>query len=195
MGAYSPSKLINKDLDEKILEKIIKPTIKGLNEIGSTFKGFLYAGLMIVNNEPYLIEYNVRMGDPECQTILPRLKTDIIDIFYACSEGKLDTIDIEWHEENSLCIVLCSKGYPDKYKNNFPILKLDKIKLKKNEFIFHAGTKKDNNKIYSNGGRVLNFVVNSNNFKISRNRAIQIIEELNWPNGYFRRDIGYKVIK
>ena len=195
MGAYSPSKLINKDLDEKILEKIIKPTIKGLNEIGSTFKGFLYAGLMIVNNEPYLIEYNVRMGDPECQTILPRLKTDIIDIFYACSEGKLDTIDIEWHEENSLCIVLCSKGYPDKYKNNFPILKLDKIKLKKNEFIFHAGTKKDNNKIYSNGGRVLNFVVNSNNFKISRNRAIQIIEELDWPNGYFRRDIGYKVIK
>ena len=195
MGAYSPSRLINKNLDEKIIEKIIKPTIRGLKEIGSTFKGFLYAGLMIVENEPYLIEYNVRMGDPECQTILPRLKTNIADIFFACCKGDLDSINIEWLEEKSICIVICSKGYPDKYENNLPINNLDKIKLKKNEFIFHAGTKTNNNRIYSNGGRVLNFVATSNNFKDSKDKVIQLIKELDWQNGYYRRDIGFKVIE
>ena len=195
MGAYSPSRLINKDLDKKIIEKIIKPTIKGLKEIGSTFKGFLYAGLMIVENEPYLIEYNVRMGDPECQTILPRLKTDLVDIFFSCCKGNLDEINLEWHKEKSLCVVVCSKGYPDKYENNIPIKNLNKIKLKKNEFIFHAGTKYYNNIIYSSGGRVLNFVVTSNSFKESKDRAMQLIKELDWQNGYCRRDIGYKVIE
>ena len=163
--------------------------------MGTKFKGFLYAGLMIVENEPYLIEYNVRMGDPECQTILPRLKTDIVDIFSACCENNLGSTNIEWHEEKSLCVVLCSKGYPDKYKNNQPINNLDKINLENNEFIFHAGTKKNNNNFYSNGGRVLNFVVLSNNFKTSKEKAIQLIKELNWENGYFRRDIGFKVIE
>ena len=195
MGAYSPSKLINNDLDEKIINKIIKPTIKGLNELGSEFKGFLYAGLMIVKNEPYLIEYNVRMGDPECQTILPRLKTDIIDIFMACCEKKLSPLNIEWHEEKSLCIVLCSKGYPDNYKNNVLIENILKINLEENQFIYHAGTKKIENKIFSNGGRVLNFVVLSDSFKYSRKKAIKLINELNWSNGFFRSDIGFKVIK
>jgi len=195
MGAYSPSRLINKDLDEKIIKKIIKPTIKGLNEIGSQFKGFLYAGLMIVENEPYLIEYNVRMGDPECQTILPKLKTDLVDIFKACTEKKLSSINIEWHEEKSLCIVICSRGYPEKYENNILIKNIEKINLKKTEFIYHAGTKNNQNKIYSNGGRVLNFVVLSNSFKLSRDKAIQLIKKLNWTNGFYRKDIGFKVIK
>ena len=194
MGAYSPSRLINKNLDEKIINKIIKPTIQGLDEMGTKFKGFLYAGLMIVENEPLLIEYNVRMGDPECQTILPRLKTDITDIFVACCENNLSSIDIEWHEEKSLCIVLCSKGYPDKYENNILIKNIEKIYLEKKEFIYHAGTKNNQNKIYSSGGRVLNFVVLSNNFKFSREKAIKLIEELNWPNGFYRKDIGFKVI-
>jgi len=195
MGAYSPSRLINKELDEKIINKIIKPTIKGLNEMGTKFKGFLYAGLMIVKNEPYLIEYNVRMGDPECQTILPRLKTDIVDIFYACCKNKLSSIDIKWKQEKSLCIVLCSRGYPDRYENNILINNIDKINLKKKEYIFHAGTKKNQNKIYSNGGRVLNFVVLSNNFRLSREKAIKLIQKVNWSNGFFRKDIGFKVIK
>jgi len=195
MGAYSPSRLINNELDEKIVNKIIKPTIKGLNEMGTKFRGFLYAGLMIVKNEPYLIEYNVRMGDPECQTILPRLKTDIVDIFYACCKNKLSSIDIEWKQEKSLCIVLCSRGYPDKYENNILINNIDKINLKKKEYIYHAGTKKNQNKIYSNGGRVLNFVVLSNNFKLSREKVIKLIQKVNWSNGFFRKDIGFKVIK
>ena len=195
MGAYSPSRLINSNLDKKIINKIIKPTLKGLKDMGTNFKGFLYAGLMIVNNEPYLIEYNVRMGDPECQTILPKLKTDIIDIFTACCENNLSSVNIEWHEEKSLCIVVCSKGYPDKYENNVLIENIEKIHLQQKEFIFHAGKKINKKKIYSNGGRVLNFVVLSNNFKSSKKKAIQLIRKLNWTNGFYRKDIGFKVIE
>ena len=195
MGAYSPSRLINSNLDKKIINKIIKPTLKGLKDMGTNFKGFLYAGLMIVKNEPFLIEYNVRMGDTECQTILPKLKTDIIDIFAACCENNLSSVNIEWHEEKSLCIVLCSKGYPDKYKNNILIKNIEKIHLQQKEFIFHAGTKINKKKIYSNGGRVLNFVVLSNNFKSSKKKAIQLIRKLNWSNGFYRKDIGFKVIE
>ena len=194
MGAYSPSALINDELDKKIMDKIIIPTLKGLEEMGAVYKGFLYAGLMIIDNDPYLIEYNVRMGDPECQTILPRLKTDIVDIFSLCCENNLKKIMIEWHEEKSLCIVLCSKGYPDKFKNNLKINNIEKLKLKNGELIFHAGTINKNNFIYSNGGRVLNFVVLSKNFKISRTKAIELIRKLEWQNGYYRKDIGFKVI-
>ena len=195
MGAYSPSRLINKDLDEKIINKIIKPTIKGLNDLRTKFKGFLYAGLMIIKNEPYLIEYNVRMGDPECQTILPKLKTDIVDIFLACCENNLSTFNIEWHKEKSLCIVLCSKGYPDKYKNNILIENIEKINLGQNEFVYHAGTKNIENKVYSNGGRVLNFVVLSDSFKFSREKVIKLIKDLNWSNGFYRKDIGFRVVE
>ena len=194
MGAYSPSRLENDELDNKIINKIIHPTLKGLKEKGIDFRGFLYAGLMIVKDEPYLIEYNVRMGDPECQTILPKLKTDFVEIIEACINYNLNSVDIEWFEDNSLCIVLCSKGYPDEYKNNIEIENLEKVILNEDEFIFHAGTKSNNSKIFSNGGRVLNFVVKSKNFKDSRIRAIDLIKKLNWQNGFIRKDIGFKVI-
>ena len=116
MGAYSPSRLITKELENKVIDRIINPTLKGLEEIGTNYKGFLYAGLMIVKNEPYLIEYNVRMGDPECQTILPKLKTDLFDVIIAATDGKLDNLKIEWEDLKSLCVVVCSKGYPDEFK-------------------------------------------------------------------------------
>ena len=194
MGAYSPSRLESKALNKKILEKIIEPSLKALKDMDTEFKGFLYAGLMICNNEPFLIEYNVRMGDPECQTILPRLKTDFFEIINATISQKLDSIDIEWKEEKSLSIVLCSKGYPEKYENNIEIKDLENLNVDKNQFIFHAGTKLENNRIISNGGRVLNFVVNSSNFKDCRSQAINLIKKLNWENGFFRKDIGFKVI-
>ncbi len=194
MGAYSPSRLENEKLDEKILEKIIKPTLKGLNELKTSFCGFLYAGLMIVKGEPFLIEYNVRMGDPECQTILPRLKTDFGTIIDACIKKKLDLINLEWDNQKSLCIVLCAKGYPDEYKKNIQIKNLEKMILDSNEYIFHAGTKKSNSIILSNGGRVLNFVIKSNDFKSGRNKIIKLIDQLNWVDGFYRKDIGYKVI-
>ncbi len=195
MGAYSPSRLENNDLNEKIIKKIIEPTLKGLKELNTTFRGFLYAGLMIVKNEPYLIEYNVRMGDPECQTILPKLKTDFLEIIESCVNGTLKSKKIYWHNEKTLCIVLCSKGYPENYENNIQINNLEKLNLKDNEFIFHAGTKKNKSKIYSNGGRVLNFVIRSNDLKKARDRVIDLINQLNWINGFFRKDIGYKIIE
>ena len=194
MGAYSPSRLINTQLEKKIINKIIKPTIKGLKKSGIEYKGFLYAGLMIVNNNPYLVEYNVRMGDPECQTILPKLKNDLLDIFVACCEKKLDQIKIKWSDKKSLCVVLCSKGYPDKYNKNIEIKNLNKLKIDKNNFIFHAGTKITKRKIYAIGGRVLNFVSLSKNFLKARNKIHKNINQLNWIKGFHRKDIGFKVI-
>jgi len=195
MGAYSPSRLISDELENKIIQKIIRPTLKGLEEINTSFKGFLYAGLMIVNNEPYLIEYNVRMGDPECQTILPKLKTDLADILLACCDGKLDEVDIQWLNKKSLCIVLCSKGYPDSFLKNVEIENLEQIEISDMNYLFHAGTIKKDNKIYAVGGRVLNFVSISDNFSDSKKNIIDNIERLNWPGGFYRKDIGYKVIK
>tara|TARA_B100001063_G_scaffold32471_1_gene25694 strand:- start:1979 stop:3244 length:1266 start_codon:yes stop_codon:yes gene_type:complete len=194
MGAYSPSRLESKNLEKKILDKIIEPTLKGLNKMDISFMGFLYAGLMIVDDEPYLIEYNVRMGDPECQTILPKLNSDFSEILSSCVNKNLDSNKISWHDDKCLCIVLCSKGYPDKYQNNVQIKNLDKIKLQEGEFIFHAGTQNNDKKIFSNGGRVLNFVIKSNDFKNCRNRGLELINELNWENGFHRKDIGFKVI-
>ncbi|MDA7703053.1 phosphoribosylamine--glycine ligase [Candidatus Pelagibacter sp.] len=194
MGAYSPSRLINPLLEEKILNKIIKPTIKALKEMGSNYRGFLYAGLMIVNKEPYLIEYNVRMGDPECQTILPKLKSDLLEIIEACCNQTLKKSKIEWYDKKSLCIVICSKGYPGKYSNDILIENTDKLDLNQGDFIYHAGTKKIESKIYSNGGRVINFVSLSSNFKESRDKIFNHISKLNWSGGFFRKDIGYKVI-
>ena len=194
MGAYSPSRLENDELNNKIIKKIINPTLKALKDLNTSFKGFLYAGLMIIKNEPFLIEYNVRMGDPECQTILPKLKTDFVKLINACVNKNLNSINLEWHNDKSLCIVLCSKGYPDEYKNNLEIKNMENIKLNQNEFIFHAGTKKEKDKILSNGGRVLNFVVRSDSFKNNRVKAINLINQINWGNGFFRGDIGYKVI-
>ena len=150
---------------------------------------------MIVNSNPYLIEYNVRMGDPECQTILPRVETDFADIIYACVNQNLSSVNIEWSDKKSICIVLCSKGYPDKFDSNIEIKAINQIKLQEDNYIFHAGTKIDNSIIYSNGGRVLNFVIKSSNLKESRDQAINLIKALNWENGFFRKDIGYKIIE
>ena len=194
MGAYSPSRLINNNLEKKIIKKIIEPTINGLKKIGINYKGFLYAGLMIVENEPYLIEYNVRMGDPECQTILPKLNSDLLDIFLACCDEKLDKIEIKWHNKKSLCIVLCSIGYPEQFKKNVLIKNINKIKLNNDEYCYHAGTTASEEKIYANGGRVLNFVCVSEDFAKARQRIFDLINSLNWDGGFFRKDIGYKVI-
>ena len=195
MGAYSPSRLMSVELEKKIIEKIIKPTLKALAELGTEYKGFLYAGLMIVNNNPYLIEYNVRMGDPECQTILPKLETDLLDIFLACCEKKLDKINIKWSNMNSLCVVMCSNGYPDTFKKNIEIKNLEKIKLNKHEYIFHAGTLKKDNTVYAIGGRVLNLVALSDEFITARQIIYKKLDELGWQGGFYRKDIGYKVIK
>ena len=193
MGAYSPSRLYTNDLDKKINEKIIKPTLNGIKELGSNYSGFLYVGLMIVKNEPYLIEFNVRMGDPECQTILPILDTDLAEIILACCNKKLQDIDIKWKNKKSVCIVLCSNGYPDSYKKNIIINGLKNLKIDRNEYIFHAGTVIKDDKYLAIGGRVLNVIVTTENFKNSKDKAIKILNDLDWKGGFFRKDIAYKV--
>ena len=190
MGAYSPAPIINKEVENKIIKKIVKPTLTALKKKKQPYKGILYVGLMIKNNEPYLIEYNVRMGDPECQVILPRLKTDLVSIIKNTINDNLKNIKIKWRKEKSMTIVLCSKGYPGKYKKNIRINNLNDLKLRKNSFIFHAGTKFFQNKIYSVGGRVLNITSIGNNLAKVRNEIIKIIKKINWKSGFFRKDIG-----
>ena len=135
---------------------------------------------MIKDNEPYLIEYNVRMGDPECQTILPLLENDLLELILSCCEENLEKHIIKWKNKKSMCIVLCSKGYPDAYKKNLEIPSLDKLTNDKNTFVYHAGTELIESKVYATGGRVLNFVSISDNLKESRNSAIKEIRNLNW---------------
>ena len=194
MGAYSPSRLENNELENKIKKKIIQPTLDALRELETNYVGFLYVGLMIIDNDPFLIEFNVRMGDPECQTILPLLNSDFGKIIYSCCNNNLSSTKIEWINKKSLCIVLCSKGYPDKYEKNVKIKNLEKFKLKKNQFIFHAGTTFVKNNYLATGGRVLNIVVTSNDFNECKNQAIKILNDINWPKGFYRKDIGYKVV-
>ena len=194
MGAYAPSGRINAELDNKIITEIVNPTFQAIKDMGENYKGFLYVCLMIKDNNPYLIEYNVRMGDPECQTILPLLGTDLLELFLSCCNETLESQDIHWKEKKSMCIVLCSNGYPDIYKKNVEIPNIENIKNNDSLFIYHAGTEKKDNKVHANGGRVLNFVSISDNFKSSRDIVIKEIENLNWHNGFYRRDIGYKII-
>ena len=194
MGAYSPAKIIDKKLEKKIINKIIKPTFFALKKKKIYYTGFLYVGLMIQDNEPYLIEFNVRMGDPECQVILPRLKTDLIKIINNVVNNKLKQTSINWHKKKSMTVVLCSKGYPGKYKKNKTIKNLDRIKLSKNDFIYHAGTKLENDQLKSNGGRVLNITSVGTDFLNIRKKIIKIIKNINWKGGFFRRDIGWKII-
>jgi len=195
MGAYSPAPVVNKFLEKKIINKIVKPTLLALKRKKNPYKGFLYVGLMIKNNEPQLIEFNVRMGDPECQVILPRLKTDLVKIINNSVNDKLKKTQINWNKEKSMTIVLCSKGYPGSYKINKNIIGLKNLRLDKNSYIYHAGTKLIGEKILSNGGRVLNFTSTGSNFLNIRKKILELIRELNWNNGFFRKDIGWKIIK
>ena len=194
MGAYSPAPIINKELEKKIIQKIVKPTLQALNDNKQFYRGFLYVGLMIKNKEPYLIEYNVRMGDPECQVILPRLKTNLLKIINYSLMNKLRKIKLSWEKNKCMTIVLCSKGYPGSYTKG-KIIKIKKIKDKKELFIIHAGTKRYDKNIYSTGGRVLNVVSKGNDFYQIRKRIINLIKKINWKDGFYRKDIGWRVIK
>ena len=194
MGAYSPAPIINKKLEEKIIKRIVNPTLLALKKKKKPYTGFLYVGLMIKNNEPYLIEYNVRMGDPECQVIIPRLNTDIVKIFNNALTNKLNKINIKWKKLKCMTIVLCSKGYPGKYKKNKRIKYLNNLDYNKTSFIFHAGTKFIGNELVSNGGRVLNVTSAGKNFKTIRKNILKNIKKINWKEGFFRKDIGWRVI-
>ena len=194
MGAYSPAPLLTDKLEKKIKKKIIEPTLKAMKELEHPYKGFLYAGLMICKNEPYLIEYNIRMGDPECQVLMMRLKTDLLEIIDSATKNKLNNLKIEWTKKNCITIVLCAKGYPFNYIKDSEIKNLSSVLSDKNNQIFHAGTYEKNNKIYSNGGRVLNITSSSKSLVRARDKSLTNIDKINWSDGFFRKDIGWRVI-
>jgi len=193
MGAYSPAPIIDKNLEKKIITRIVKPTLQALKDKKQFYRGFLYVGLMIKNQNPYLIEYNVRMGDPECQVIMPRLKTDLFKIISYSLKNQIKRLKLKWEKNKCMTIVLCSKGYPGNY-NKGKIIKLKRINDKKNLFVIHAGTKLSNGDIYSAGGRVLNVVCKGQSFNEIRKKIIKLIKKINWKNGFYRKDIGWRVI-
>tara|TARA_B100001123_G_scaffold190106_1_gene216936 strand:+ start:12 stop:1280 length:1269 start_codon:yes stop_codon:yes gene_type:complete len=194
MGAYSPAPLLTVQLENKINKKIIEPTLKSMKNLGYPYKGFLYAGLMIKNEEPYLIEYNIRMGDPECQVLMMRLETDLLEIIDLATKNKLNNLKIKWSNKNCITIVLCAKGYPSNYIKNSEIKNLFNISSDENNQIFHAGTYLKNNKTYSIGGRVLNVTSSSESLIKARNNSLEKISKINWTDGFFRKDIGWRVI-
>mgnify|MGYP000188575346 FL=1 len=194
MGAYSPAPLLTDKLEAKIKKKIIEPTLKAMKNLGHPYKGFLYAGLMINKGEPYLIEYNIRMGDPECQVLMMRLETDLLEIIDHATRNKINNLKIEWTKKSSITIVLCAKGYPSNYIKDSEIKNLPNVLTDKNNQIFHAGTYEKNNKTYSSGGRVLNITSLSESLTEARNKSLANIDKINWPDGFFRKDIGWRVI-
>ena len=194
MGAYSPAPLLTDKLEAKIKKKIIEPTLKAMKNLGHPYKGFLYAGLMINKGEPYLIEYNIRMGDPECQVLMMRLETDLLEIIDHATRNKINNLKIEWTKKSSITIVLCAKGYPSNYIKDSEIKNLPNVLIDKNNQIFHAGTYEKNNKTYSSGGRVLNITSSSESLIEARNKSLTNIDKINWSDGFFRKDIGWRVI-
>ena len=191
MGAYSPTSIIDKDISQKIQEKIIDKTISALRDEGITFQGFLYAGIMLKDGEPYVLEYNVRMGDPECQPILMRMESDLFEYLMGSVSGTLDTMSpISWKDKSAVCIVLASKGYPESYPKGDEIFGLDQTF--EDGFVFHAGTKKQDAKIITNGGRVLGVTGLGDTLESAIKHAYEITEKISWENKYLRTDIGKK---
>ena len=195
MGAYSPSNLLTNKLEEKIKKKIINPTLKAMETLGHPYRGFLYAGLMISKGEPYLIEYNIRMGDPECQVLMMRLKTDLLEIIDCATKDKLKNLKIEWSNDDCITIVLCAKGYPGNYIKDSEIKNLSEIVSDQTNQIFHAGTYEKNDKIFSSGGRVLNITALGKDLIEARNKSLMKLKKINWDDGFFRKDIGWRAIK
>ena len=191
MGAYSPTPVIDEHLSQKIQKNIINKTLEGMKKEGISFKGFLYAGIMIKNDEPYVLEFNVRMGDPECQPIMMRMNSDLYEYLNASSEQTLSKLPpISWTSESAVCVILASKGYPEAYPKNEEITGLDLTKDR--VFVFHAGTKKEDGKILTNGGRVLGVTALGDSLENAITNAYSAVNNISWPNKYCRNDIGKK---
>lgn len=194
MGAYSPSNIITNKVEKKIKKEIIEPTLRGLKILGCPFVGILYAGLIIKDNQPKLIEYNIRLGDPECQVLMMRLRTDLLKIIIACKKKKINKLAIKWSNKKAITIVASSKGYPSKQSKVSEIKNTNKILLNNNQYLFHANTFNKNNRIFTSGGRVLNATAVNKNLRSGRNTCIDMLKKINWKDKYFRKDIGWRVI-
>jgi phosphoribosylamine--glycine ligase len=195
MGAYSPAPVITEKLESIIMENVMRPMIRGLQSEGIKYKGILYAGLMIRNNQPFVLEFNCRLGDPETQPVLSRLKTDLIDIALAITDEKLSDINLGWKPNASVCVVIASKGYPGAYEKGEIITGLDDVKKMNDAFVFHAGTAFNNNKLVTSGGRVLGVTALGKNIKDAKDRAYTAIEKIHFDGMHYRKDIADRAIK
>lgn len=190
MGAFSPSSVYTEDMADFCMEKIFRPTVEAMNKEGRTFKGVLYFGLIITEDGPKVLEYNARFGDPETQVILPRLKNDLVDIFEAVIDGKLDEIKIEWEPSACICVIMASGGYPQSYRKGLKIYGLDKVKNEKDIMVFHAGTKRSGNEYFTNGGRVLGITALGESLEQARTKAYKQVSAISFDDAHYRKDIG-----
>jgi len=193
MGAYAPAPVVTPEIMTKVEEKILKPTIAALNEEGITYRGCLYAGLMIVDGEPKVVEFNARFGDPETQAVLPLLKSDLVDIMEACADGTLDRAKIAWSDKSAVCVVLASGGYPKAYKKNIPIDSLTRAKV--STTIFHAGTAMRDGQLVTSGGRVLGVTATAADIHKAVKKVYKAVKLIHFDDMYYRHDIAARALK
>ncbi len=194
MGAYTPAPVITDSMSRTIMDTIIDPVIQAMNDEGRPYKGVLFAGLMIDESGPRVLEFNARFGDPECQAMVLRLKSDLLEALVACATGRLDQVEMKWHDQAALVVVMAAKGYPGFYKKGMEIRGLDKANGSDDVVIFHAGTKVDGERIVANGGRVLGITARAPDVAEAQKRAYAAVDRIDWPEGFCRRDIGWRAI-
>ena len=194
MGAYSPAPVLTRSVIEKTLAEIIQPTVDELARRGTPYRGVLYAGLMINDGQPRLVEYNVRFGDPECQVLMMRLGAQVLDVLLACAEGKLDQTRLNWADDHALTVVLAAEGYPGSYHKGSEIRGLGAISPSTDLQVFHAGTMAESGRTLAVGGRVLNVTARGSSLQEARDRAYAAIDQIDWPEGFHRRDIGWRAL-
>jgi phosphoribosylamine--glycine ligase len=196
MGAYSPAPVLTPELEQRVLAEIVQPTIDGMRAEGRPYVGVLYAGLMLTDEGPKLIEYNVRFGDPECQVLMPRLKSDFLPALIAACDGTLDQVRLQWRDEAALTVVMAARGYPGSYTKGDEIRGLARAAAQEGAVIFHAGTKTgDEGSVLANGGRVLNITALGSTVAEAQTRAYKAVDQLDWPGGFCRRDIGWRAVE
>ena len=194
MGAYSPAPILDESVAQKALDNIIRPTMREMARRGTPYSGVLYAGLMIRNGEPRLVEYNARFGDPECQVLMMRLGGQALDLIQACAEGRLDGMQAQWADDHALTVVLAAKGYPGSYEKGSEIGGLDALEENASAMVFHAGTALRDGKVTANGGRVLNVTARGKTLAEARAAAYRMVEAIDWPEGFCRSDIGWRAL-
>lgn len=194
MGAYSPAPVVTPEVAGRVMDEIVWPTVKGMAARGMPFKGVLYAGLMIADSGPKLIEYNVRFGDPEAQVLMLRLKSDLLPALLAAADGVLKTFDLRWHDDAALAVVMAAKGYPGDYAKGSEIRGLEAARAVEGVEVFHAGTARDGPRLISAGGRVLNIAARGRTIAEARERAYEAVSRIDWPGGFCRSDIGWRAL-
>lgn len=195
MGAYAPAPVMTPELVERTMRELIEPTMRGMEEIGAPFSGVLFAGLMITKDGPKLIEYNTRFGDPECQVLMMRLESDLLELIKAAVDGKLDEVAIEWKDNPALTVVMAAEGYPTNVRKGSSIRGLEKFDGIEGAKIFHAGTAEKNGELIANGGRVLNITAIADTVAQAQSKAYEIVKQIDWPEGFYRKDIGWRAVE